>query len=226
MDWMATRVTTSEVHAAKEPFPWYRLGDLGLTLVFAFSAISSFARAAQEGADGNVLRCVYHGVIGVAIAIMSTLPVLRQRAKVAGEGITPKLLAVIGTYAMLPLTAVPLTWSPDWLLAIVSVGIIVAYSFVCWALLTLRRNFSIFPEARELVRTGPYGLVRHPLYTAYICTYLFLALPRIGPLALILAAAGITAEVLRSRREEVVLRQAFPEYAGYAATVPAFIPRP
>jgi protein-S-isoprenylcysteine O-methyltransferase Ste14 len=102
---------------------------------------------------------------------------------------------------------------------------IAAYLFVLWALLTLRRNFSILPESRNLVRHGPYALVRHPLYAAYILTYLLVALPRFGPAALALAALGIAGEMWRARNEERVLAASFPEYAAYAAATPRFVPK-
>jgi protein-S-isoprenylcysteine O-methyltransferase Ste14 len=35
--------------------------------------------------------------------------------------------------------------------------------FLCiWGIITLRKSFSLLPEARELVTTGPYKLFHHP----------------------------------------------------------------
>jgi len=39
-------------------------------------------------------------------------------------------------------------------------------AYQLWALVHLRRSFSILPEARELATTGPYAVTRHPLYLA------------------------------------------------------------
>ena len=36
-----------------------------------------------------------------------------------------------------------------------------------WGILTLRKSFSLLPEARELVTTGPYKLFHHPIYVGY-----------------------------------------------------------
>ena len=36
-----------------------------------------------------------------------------------------------------------------------------------WGIITLRKSFSLLPEARELVTTGPYKLLHHPIYVGY-----------------------------------------------------------
>ena len=46
--------------------------------------------------------------------------------------------------------------------------IILLGQFLCiWGILTLRKSFSLLPEARELVTTGPYKLFHHPIYLGY-----------------------------------------------------------
>lgn len=43
--------------------------------------------------------------------------------------------------------------------------------FLClWGIITLRKSFSLLPEARELVTTGPYKLFHHPIYVGYSMT--------------------------------------------------------
>ena len=122
------------------------------------------------------------------------------------------------------LILLPLTMTSNWVLTITTAGLAVTHIAVFWALLTLRRSFSVFPEARALVRTGPYAVVRHPLYAIYFAMYICFLVPRLGLWAILITLVGITCEVIRSRDEEAVLRTAFPEYEEYAAVTPRFCP--
>ena len=101
--------------------------------------------------------------------------------------------------------------------------------FTWWVHETLGDNFSPFLHVRkghELITTGPYGFVRHPMYTGLfmvligtflITTNIFIFLTTAGVLAVLL--------VYRIPREERVLMDAFPnEYDGYANNRPRFIP--
>ena len=101
--------------------------------------------------------------------------------------------------------------------------------FTWWVHETLGDNFSPFLHVRkghELITSGPYGFVRHPMYTALfmvligtflITTNIFIFLTTAGVLAVLL--------VYRIPREEQVLMDAFPdEYDRYANHRPRFIP--
>lgn len=91
----------------------------------------------------------------------------------------------------------------------------------------LGRNLTAFPkplDTGELVTTGVYAIVRHPIYTAVLS----------GCIGYVLlcgswAAAGITVILgiwfeYKSRAEERFLRLRFPAYAAYAQSVKKFIP--
>ncbi|MFL5761833.1 MAG: methyltransferase family protein [Thermomicrobiales bacterium] len=202
-----------------------RTGDVALFLVWAIFAAFALSGAFDEIRDHQVLAAAYRTMVAAVFFLNATLFLSRGPAIKRSGGLASKFFAFAGTWSVVLLSLLPLKWRADWLLAVTTIGLICAYSFVFWALLTLRRNFSVFPEARNLVRHGPYALVRHPLYSAYILTYLLIALPRFGPAALVLAVIGITGEMLRARHEERLLSLAFPDYAAYTANTPRFVPR-
>jgi protein-S-isoprenylcysteine O-methyltransferase Ste14 len=204
---------------------WRRLGDFGLALVLLLFAMMRAMAAYDAWRDGDWLAAAHHAIIGAAMLIMAVLPIIRRTAVARGGGITPKAIAFVGGYSIIPLGLLPLTWRPDWLLAVSTLGIIAMTCFEIWALLTLRRSFSVFPEARQLVTHGPYGWIRHPLYSVYLVSYTLVVLPRLSVAAVLIAGLAIAAQVLRSRQEEQVLRSVFPEYDEYAGRVPAFLPR-
>ena len=207
------------------PFSANRAGDIALFLFWTTQGVASARRAIRAGERHDLLATTHLAIVAVILFVSAALFLLRRPAVARGRGLAPKLVAIVGTWSIIPLTALPLSWRPDWLLAGTTGGLIASYAFVLWALFTLRRSLSIFPEARQLVRHGPYALVRHPLYTAHIVSYMLIALPRFSLAALALAAIGITGEVLRARNEERVLGAAFPDYAAYAAATPRFLPR-
>ncbi|MHB8572688.1 MAG: methyltransferase family protein [Candidatus Dormibacteria bacterium] len=92
------------------------------------------------------------------------------------------------------------------------------------ALLWLRRNFSILPEARRLVTGGPYRLVRHPVYLGELVAAAGLLLPRLDLTSAAIGLVFLSAQLGRMRLEEAVLGAAFPEYAGYAARTRRLVP--
>ena len=92
----------------------------------------------------------------------------------------------------------------------------------------LGRNRTPFPRPLpegELVQTGIYGRVRHPLYTSVILVSLGWALVWQSRPALGVAGLLIPFFYAKARREERWLAARFPGYGEYAQRVPRFIPR-
>jgi protein-S-isoprenylcysteine O-methyltransferase Ste14 len=93
---------------------------------------------------------------------------------------------------------------------------------------SLGRNLTPFPKpsaSGTLVRSGIYGFIRHPLYTAVFCGSVGWALMWRSWPALIAALALGPLFDAKARREERWLGQQFPEYSSYAQRVKRFIPR-
>ena len=81
-------------------------------------------------------------------------------------------------------------------------------------------------EGHDLVTTGPYDLVRHPIYTAMlgklIATGIVLS---VWPVLLAALATFLLGTLIRIRFEEKLLSQAFGEkFADWRSRVPGLIP--
>jgi protein-S-isoprenylcysteine O-methyltransferase Ste14 len=82
-------------------------------------------------------------------------------------------------------------------------------------------------EGHKLITTGPYGLVRHPIYTALLSMILATGLAQSPWLALLIAIpVYLVGTLIRIRSEEKLLRETFgAEYEEFAQRVPALLPR-
>lgn len=93
-----------------------------------------------------------------------------------------------------------------------------------WSVWHLGKNFSLLPQARTLVMTGPYRFVRHPIYLGGLLITVAEIWLRFSPLVIALNVVFVAAQVVRLRYEEAVLAEAFPEYAAYRVRTSALIP--
>jgi protein-S-isoprenylcysteine O-methyltransferase Ste14 len=133
-------------------------------------------------------------------------------------------MAMAGTFGMMGLVALP-AGKIGIELRVLSAIIIMAgtvLSSVCayW----LGRSFSIMASARNLVKSGPYSLVRHPLYAAEAFTAIGIVISHWSVAALLLGLVQLAIQFRRMHHEEAVLRANFPEYAAYAAATPMIVP--
>lgn len=79
---------------------------------------------------------------------------------------------------------------------------------------------------QPLLVTGPYALVRHPLYAGVLTGAVGTALVAAQPRGLLGLALLLAAYRRKTAYEEAALHEHFGvSYAAYAATVPAFLPR-
>ena len=113
-------------------------------------------------------------------------------------------------------------------LAVLFLGVAVLFSWT--AVRSLGRHWRIdagLDSDHELVRSGPYRIVRHPIYASM----LFLLLGTgflIAPMLLILASLAIFifGTEIRVRVEDGLLASRFGEqFEAYKRAVPAYIPR-
>ena len=106
---------------------------------------------------------------------------------------------------------------------------IIGAGFAVWARRTLGRNWSAssaeVKEQHELIQSGPYRWVRHPIYAGILFTLLgsFVENGKLRVLVFFLIMA--VGMILRSRIEEQVMTQQFPDtYPEYKRRTKFIIP--
>ena len=84
------------------------------------------------------------------------------------------------------------------------------------AALELGTNFSFGPQSRRLVVTGPYQLVRHPMYLAELLMSAGTVMVAMHLTVVIGICAVIVLQVVRISAEEQLLMRTMPTYGIYA----------
>ncbi len=100
--------------------------------------------------------------------------------------------------------------------------------FTLWARRTLAGNWSsdvTFKQSHELIRTGPYQFVRHPIYTGLLIMSLGTAV-EIGQLHcwLSIPITAIGFWIKLSQEERLLLRHFPDDYPAYQNQVKALVP--
>lgn len=163
----------------------------------------------------------------------------RTKVQMGKEGIgLHRALASIGVVLLF----VPTGWTsvgplsrPLWALPAgmewgLLVLVIAGFGFCWWARLHLGRLWSGFVTLKEdhrIVDTGPYALVRHPIYAGVMFSALMTALMKASPVSLAGCALVCAGFAMTARVEEGFLRGQLGEgaYDAYSRRVPMLIPR-
>jgi protein-S-isoprenylcysteine O-methyltransferase Ste14 len=100
--------------------------------------------------------------------------------------------------------------------------------FTVWARVHLGKNWSgtvTQKEGHELIRSGPYAYVRHPIYTGLLTALLGSAIALGEPRGFLGALLVLASFWRKLRIEEGFMRELFPgQYERYIAEVPALVP--
>jgi protein-S-isoprenylcysteine O-methyltransferase len=174
----------------------------------------------------------------LVIAVIWLLGSLTNKRTVQVQSIRSRVLQAIPVMAAFFLlfdsnTAVgPLAWrfvpaDPDWRYfgaALTVAGIAVAI----WARFLLGQNWSAMVTVKRdhrLVRSGPYRLVRHPIYSGLLLALLGTAIYQRQVRGLLAVALALAAWKIKSLQEESFMLEQFGgEYARYRKEVKGLIP--
>jgi protein-S-isoprenylcysteine O-methyltransferase Ste14 len=193
-----------------------------------------------ETSPATMLVFMLGGAVFIAAVLFKQLG---QAKAMEGAGLAPArrdpasllgvVLQMIGiALASGPVRIVGSEWldgldSPrTWLTALTVFG---AAGLFFWAARTMGANWSIVARLRpghELVTSGPFALVRHPIYLAMLLFLLAVAFATAHEQALVLAVPlFIVGTLIRTSREEALLRTEFgAAYEAYPMRVKRFIP--
>jgi len=127
-----------------------------------------------------------------------------------------------------------MAWMPAWTGSLASMarltGVILLFAgagLVLAAFTSLGKGLTPLPYPKDngqLIQTGVYGFVRHPIYCGGFALALGWALVVRGPLTVVYAVLLLLFLDVKSRREERWLSAKFPAYADYQKTVRKLIP--
>ena len=196
--------------------------DWAGTAAFTAIAVWLWRRAPEFG------LLILPGLLQELLVAVSFL--IRGRPRAAAPGWVSRLVAYTNSFVVMLFIVVATRSHPEWLRPTPEPGVRLAGTMLwlsgavlsLWPLWYLRRSFSVEPEARHLVTSGPYRLARHPIYTVYLLINAGILLRHFTlPFAAVLALWTVTL-LLRIRYEEGVLAAAFPEYPDYRRRVRAF----
>ncbi len=113
-----------------------------------------------------------------------------------------------------------------WLLFVVALA---GFAFAWWARITLGRLWSgtiTLKEGHHIVDTGPYALVRHPIYTGLLLSAAASVVAAGSAAGLIIFAVVVAATTLKAWAEERFLARELGQeaYGAYRRRVPMLMP--
>ena len=183
----------------------------------------------QLSAFGVVSAIMIIGVAWIALRNVDRKSTrMRRLSSISGIALQSLAFALAGigfTQPVLP------WWAPYSLASTILVLLLggTAIAMFLAAALTMGKNWSLVARTRsdhQLVRNGPFAIVRHPIYLALLL-YLLSIAAALGHWQQLLFAVPmyIAGTIIRIRDEEKLLRAQFgDEHDRYVRDVPAFIP--
>lgn len=148
---------------------------------------------------------------------------LSRRMKVEEKAPQPGIIRILSFLSMLtfiiPGFDFRFNWSavPVWMVIAANAAVFLGYVFI---IIVFRENSYAatviqVEKDQQVITTGPYAMVRHPMYTGLLVVELFTPLALGSYWALIFACLFIPTIVFRIRKEEEVLLQELPGYVDY-----------
>lgn len=200
-----------------------------LVLMSKASALYQFlSRSAKEKAELDVwafsFSLSYQVLLVTFLASIVVLFIIRSEPLRKAEGLWPRLLSQAGAFILTAVAAMPqrtISWQVD---AAASALLAGGMAISLMALVHLGRCFSIMPEVRGVVLTGPYGYIRHPMYLGEFISGAGMVLGSLSWTNAAIFALFVWLQARRMNYEERGLRNFFPRYDAHVLQTKRLIP--
>jgi protein-S-isoprenylcysteine O-methyltransferase Ste14 len=206
-----------------------RVPLVGYAVFFATLQMASLARYVHEG---DAERSVAVHTMGTAmrlstiafLLLLAAATILRARPRRKARGLEPRISALIGAFLVYAFPLFPRRELP--LPAEMAATMLIFFGSTAGVVVLLRlgHSFSVMAEARQLVTSGIYRIVRHPLYIAEEIAVVGIVIQFLSCWTLMLLAVQIAFQLRRMHNEETVMFANFPEYAAYRQKTARLIP--
>jgi protein-S-isoprenylcysteine O-methyltransferase Ste14 len=190
--------------------------------------LSAFVKSRPPMGDPAFLKSLADGVSRLSIVcflgLMAILFLIRLEPINKAKGIVPRIMAIAGTFFVSLVTIFPRANLSTFQMAIAGLLCLLGTIISIFVLAHLGRSFSLMPEARRLITTGPYRIVRHPLYLSEELAAFAVLLQFLSFKTLLIFIVHALIQFQRMKNEEMVLENAFPEYQAYKSSTASLIP--
>ena len=140
------------------------------------------------------------------------------------RGLEPRITAFGGAFLVYTIPFFPRRELPLTAEMVSTLLVLFGSAAALITLARLGRSFSMMAEARRLVTSGPYRLVRHPLYVAEELAIIGISMQFFSLSTALVLAVQIAFQLRRMHNEEAVLVESFPEYAAYRQRTARLLP--
>jgi protein-S-isoprenylcysteine O-methyltransferase Ste14 len=205
-------MVSNVVEQSRKAFPRVSAGDIAgrtaIAICFGWQAV----RLIQNWISTGRLSGVFFLTAG---ALVVWFTVIRRPAIQIESSVDGRIAALAGTFAPLFFRPASLQLLPD---ALLSAWILCGALMAIASIVYLGRNFGIIAAYRGVSASGPYRIVRHPLYASYLVMHVGYICGNVSIWNVCLWIVAEGAQMVRTLYEERVLA-ASPLYVAYQQRV-------